>query len=163
MGGEPGNTINQSGPVRRNQLSGIVALFGWFFALCGILSLMATAFDAWNEWRCAGWPTSTAIITSCEVPDYHPFKSSGGGVTWSIRCRIRFNADGKEWTSTIRSRSTRTSEDHSRMDDWVRKHYEGAEVPIRYNPGDPSNAIFASDDVPLTGPQSRSDLALAAI
>jgi len=153
---------NKPANARRNSPSAITALFGWFFALCSILSLFAAANDAWNEWRQAGWPTAQAAIVSSEVSEYYPFKRNGGGILWSIRCNVQFVADDRQLTAKIRSRSTKSDSERGHMEAWVAEHKPRTSIQIRYDPGDPSNALFASSDVPMTGRQSGSDLVLVA-
>jgi len=148
-----------SSPPRRTTVAGAVGLFGLFAGLCAILALFATVSDWRDETAQAQWPVVSALIVGVEVD---PRRDSHGATTWQLRCRVRYEADG-ERVATLSSRSERSDDEVAKLHAWAARHRRGGQIDIRYDPAQPSRAVFASADVPGAGPRAATDLQLLMI
>ena len=156
-------TVGDSVPSssrRRTTVAGAVGLFGLFAGLCAIFALFATVADWREEAAQARWPVVSARIEGGEVD---PHRISHGGTSWQLRYRVRYEADGQERVATLTSRSEVSEEEPAKLHAWADKHRRGSRIDIRYDPAQQSRAIFASADVPGTGPRTTSDLQLLLI
>jgi hypothetical protein len=143
--------------------AGLISLFGLFAGLCAAFALVVSVADAWREHVQEGWPAATASIERRSVDPYRTFKSSGGYLTWHIRCRIRYLAGAEQVETSIRSRSTNTAEGVGTMQEWVDRHEPGSTLLVRYDPGDHKTAVLTETDMPYAGPRTPSNIKLLLI
>jgi hypothetical protein len=73
---------------------------------------------------------------------------------------VRYQADGQNQIATLTSRSVYSDTDAAKLRGWAAQHRQGSHIDIRYDPVQPDRAVFASADVPNTGPQTGKDLLL---
>jgi hypothetical protein len=142
---------------------GLISLLGLFAGLCAAFALVVTAADAWREHVQAGWRAATATIERRSVDQYRTFKSSGGYITWHIRCRVRYFADAEEVETSIRSRSTNSQRDAGWMQQWVDRHEPGSTLIVHYDPDNHNSAVLTETDMPYAGPRTPDNVKLALI
>lgn len=137
-------------------------MFGWVAGLCAIFALFFTVADWRDETAQARWPVASALIERGDVDSHRAFPSSGGGTYWQLRYRVRYEADG-ERVATLISRSTPSDDEVAKLRAWAAQHRRGGHIDIRYDPSQPSRAVFASADVPNAGPRAGTDFQLLVI
>jgi hypothetical protein len=147
---------------RRTTLAGAVGLFGLFAGLCTVFALIATMVDWREESAQARWPVVSASIERAEISPHQVSQSNGGGTVWQLRYRVRYEAEG-ERVATLTSRSVRSDEEVAKLRAWAARYRRGGDIDIRYDPSHPARAVFASADVPGTGPRTGTDLQLLMI
>ena len=153
-----GDSVPSSLP-RRTTVAGAVGLFGLVAGLCAMLAAFATLSDWRDETAQARWPVVSALIVGGEVD---PSRDSHGGTAWQLRYRVRYEAEG-ERVATLSSRSERSDDEVAKLHAWAARHRRGGHIDVRYDPAQPSRAIFASADVPGAGPRTTTDLQLLVI
>lgn len=146
---------------RRTTPAGLLGFLALFAGLCTIFILVGTLVDWREEAAQARWPVASALIESGYVDSHRPSQRSG--TVWQLRYRVRYEADGAERVATLTTRSEGSDEEPARLRAWAAKHRRGGQIDIRYDPKQPSYAIFASADVPNSGPRTASDLQLLLI
>jgi len=148
---------------RQTTPAGAVAFFGVFAGLCAIFVLFATFADWRSDVVRAQWPVATASIDHGAVEAYRNSRDDAAPNRWRLRYRVRFEVDGLPYAATVATRSTQSSEDAARLEAWAREHRRGGEIRIRYDPAQPAEAQFASEELPGTGSRVGGDLVLLAI
>jgi hypothetical protein len=145
---------------RHTTLAGAVGLFGLFAGLCAIFALVVTLFEWRSERAQQQWPLVSARI---EHADLEPHATSKGATTWSLRYRVRYDAEWQGHSVSLASRSTGNASELAAMRAWLSQHRRGARIDVRYDPAQPDHAVFASPDVPNAGPRTPNNLTLTAI
>lgn len=151
-----------SSTTRRTTLSGAVGLLGLVAGLCAIFALFFTVSDWRDETAQAHWPVVSASIERGDVDQHRAFRSDGGGTYWQLRYRVRYQAEGEQ-VATLGSRSARSEEEVAKLRAWAAQHRRGGHIDVRYDPSQPSRAVFASAEVPGAGPRAPADLQLLLI
>src|SRR5258706_3814583 len=146
---------------RGTSASGVVGLFGLFAGLCAIFGLLVTLYEWRDDTARAAWPEASALIEQGYVDAARP--RSGGSQTWQLRYRVRYEAAGEERHATLTSHTTTSHDDAAGMHAWAAQHRRGGRIDVRYDPAQPGRAVFASPDVPDTGPRTRSNLLITGI
>ena len=146
-------------------LQGVVGVLGLFAGLCAVFALIVTGTDAWREHAQKSWPAATAVLQRCNVEPYHPFRRDGGGVVWSIECRLTYaaNTTGEQVVSRIHSRSARGDVEVATMHGWVAQHRPGSSIPVHYDPVDPTRAVLTETDMPYAGPRTPNNLKILLV
>lgn len=144
----------------RNTPAGVVGLFGLFAGLCTIFALVGTVVDWREEAAQARWPVVSASIEQGYVDSRRPKPHSG--ILSELRYRVRYQAAG-ERVATVTSHPESSDGEVAKLHAWAAKHRRGGHIDIRYDPSQPGSAVFASADVPGTGPRSGTDLQLVMI
>jgi uncharacterized protein DUF3592 len=154
-----GNSVPSSEP-RRTTVAGAVGMFALLAGLCAILAVFATVSDWREEVAQARWPAVSAVIVGGEVD---PQRVSHGGTIWRLRYKVSYRVEGEERVATLTTRSERADDEPAALHAWAVRHRRGSRVDIRYDPAQPSRAVFASADVPGAGPRTTADLQLLLI
>lgn len=148
--------------VQRTKISGAAGLFGWLMGLFALFAFIAAALDWRDEIAQSGWPLVSAVIDRGDVTVTRSAQSNGSVSTASrIRYVVRYQADGQNQSATLTSRSAYSDADTAKLRGWAAQHPRGSHIDIRYDPAQPDRAVFASADVPNTGPQTGNDLLLS--
>lgn len=145
---------------RHTTLAGAVGLFGLFAGLCAIFAFVVTVFEWRAERAQAQWPVVSARIEHAELAEH---ARSKGSTTWSLRYRVRYDADWQERAASLSSGSTSSAADVAAMRAWLEQHRRGGRIDVRYDPAQPGHAIFATPDAPNAGPRTPNNLTLTAI
>lgn len=143
--------------------SGVVGLFGLFAGLCAIFGLLVTLSEWHDDTARAAWPEVSALIEQGYVDAVRPRSGSGSSQTWQLRYRVRYEAAGRERHATLTSHTTTSQEDAASMHAWAAQHRRGGRIDVRYDPARPEHAVFASPEVPDTGPRTRTNLLITGI
>lgn len=152
--------MDDSITTRHTTLAGAVGLFGLFAGLCAIFAFVVTVFQ-WRADRAqAQWPVVSARIERAEL---EPHATGKGATTWSLRYRVRYDADWQERSASLSSRGTSNESELLAMRAWLAQHRRGGRIDVRYNPARPDHAIFGSPDVPNTGPRTPNNITFTAI
>jgi hypothetical protein len=130
-----------------------VSLLGYFFGLFAAVMLVAAGMDAYQDNLHAKWPVAVATI-ALETVRKIPAGSRG---EWFIELALRYRVDGKELTSSARSRGGAFWEEFS-MRRWASRHPPGTSLPIRYDPQNHNSIVPDAVDMPESGPQALADL-----
>ena len=129
----------------------VASVFGFAFGVVALLLLVKVPIDVYRDNAQAKWPTAVAsVIRSSVLKSYHK------GYQWQIETAVRYQVDGKEQTSTIRSRVA--SGDEREMYRWVSQHPPGTSLPIRYDPERRDTVVPGAGNMPQTGSQFPEDL-----
>jgi Protein of unknown function (DUF3592) len=145
---------------RRTTVAGLAGFLALFAGLCTVFALLATVWDWREEAAQARWPVVSALIASGEVD---PQRLSHGATGWQLRYRVRYEAEGQERVARLASRLERSEDEPAALRAFASKHRRGGHIDVRYDPEQPGHAIFASADVPNTGPRTTADLQLLLI
>src|SRR5205823_9599384 len=111
--------VADSIPSRHTTLAGAVGLFGLFAGLCAIFALVVTVFQWRAERAQTKWPLVSASIEHAEVAEH---ATSKGATTWSLRYRVRYDADWQEHVATVSSPSTSAAGEAAAMRAWLAQH-----------------------------------------
>jgi hypothetical protein len=149
--------------VGRTTISGMFGFFGFVMGLCAIFVLIAAAVDWRDETAQAHWPLVSAVIDRGEVTATRRAQSNGGGMTWKLDYRVRFDLNGQEQIASITLPSANSESQAAELQSWATHHRRGDHIDVRYDPSRPSRVIFASATVPIGGPRKNSDLVLVMI
>jgi hypothetical protein len=149
--------------VGSTTVSGMFGFFGLVMGLCAIFVLIAAAVDWRDETAQAHWPLVSAVIEHGEVTATRRAQSNGGGITWKLDYRLRFDLNGQEQIAAITLPSATSESQGAELRSWAARHRRGDHIDVRYDPSRPSRAVFASADVPNAGPRTHSDLVLVII
>jgi hypothetical protein len=144
----------------------VSGMFGFFGLLMGLFAgfvLIATAVDWRDETAQAHWPLVSAVIDRGEVTATRRAQSNGGGMTWNLDYRVRFDLNGQEQIASITLPGASSDSQRAEMQSWAARHRRGNHIDVRYDPSRPSRAIFASGAVPNAGPRTHSDLVLVML
>jgi hypothetical protein len=145
---------------RHTTTSGLVGVFGLLCGLGAILGAVVTVVE-WRENAAhERWPLASAQVERGAVDAELPGPRSSASTTWRLRYRVRFEVDGWEQHATLTSHPTGSEADAAKMQAWAGQHRRGASLELRYDPAHPEQAVFASADVPNSGPRTRTNLQL---
>ena len=151
--------MTDSIPSRHTTLAGAVGLFGLFAGLCATFALVVTVFQWRAERAQTQWPLVSASIEHAEIAEY---ATSKGATTWSLRYRVRYDADWQERVATLSSRSTSAAGEVAALRAWLKRHGRGGRIDVRYDPAQPDHAVFASD-MPSAGLRTPNNVTFTAI
>ena len=138
----------------------LVAFFTLFTGLCSILVLIVTVSEAWKEHVQQGWPTASATVNYCNVD---PAALRRSRMSWHIACGVHYLAESEETQARLRSRGSTSPADIAAMQRYVQAHRKGSSIEIHYDPGNHSNAVLTSSEMPGAGPRSASNGRLLVI
>jgi hypothetical protein len=110
----------------------------------------------------ARWPVVSAVVERAEIVASARSSKDGGGKVWSVRARVRYEADGQAVAATLTSPSVFSEAEAASLQDWASQHHRGSRVDVSYDPSRPNRAVFASADVPSIAGRIHSDLILFA-
>ena len=148
--------------TRQMPASGLAGLLGVFAAICTIFAGGATLVD-WREATAqARWPVVSAVVERAEIVASARSSKDGGGKVWSVRARVRYEANGQAVAATLTSPSVFSETEAASLQDWASQHRRGSRVDVSYDPSRPNRAVFASADVPSIAGRIHSDLILFA-
>jgi hypothetical protein len=148
--------------TRQMPAAGVAGLLGVFAAICTIFAGGATLVD-WREAAAqARWPVVSAVVERAEIVASARSSKDGGGKVWSVRARVRYEADGEAVAATLTSPSVFSEAEAASLQDWASQHRRGSRVDVSYDPSRPNRAVFASADVPSIAGRIHSDLILFA-
>ena len=137
-----------------------MGLFGLFAGLCALFALGVTVLEWRTDHAQQGWPLVSARIDQAEIAEHATAK---GATTWSLRYRVRYDADWQERAASLASRSTSNTRELAAMRTWLAQHRRGGRIDVRYDPARPDHAVFASPDVPNAGPRTPGNLTFTAV
>ncbi len=110
--------------------------------------LMALA-AAWRGYRAhvvqSRWVEAEAQIRKCSLEEYHPFAREGGGVVYSLECRLAFVMGSRPYESDFRTISDRSLAMRGRISEWIADNPPGTTLILRVNPSDPHEVRVESD------------------
>ena len=129
----------------------VPSVFGFAFGVVALLLIVKIPIDVFRDNKQARWPSVAATITQSTVQ-----KSYHKGYEWQIETDVRYLVNGKEQTSSIRSRVA--SGDEREMYQWVSQHPAGTPLPIRYDPEHHGAVVPDAGNMPETGSQVLGDL-----
>jgi hypothetical protein len=148
---------------RHTTMAGAVGLFGLFAGLCAAFALVVTVVE-WHEGTAqARWPAVSALIERGGVDTRRVDRVGSSRTVWQLDYRVRYTVDDREQVGRLLSHTSNSDEEAAKLFAWARQHRPGGRIDIRYDPSEPSHAVFASADVPDTGPRTRSNLTLTLV
>jgi hypothetical protein len=98
----------------------------------------------WEHEVSSRWVETPAQIQRCSLDTYHPFSRDGGGVVYSLRCRLLIEAAGGSYDYDLRTTSERSEASRERIEEWVAQNKAGTMLSTRINPSDPKDIRVAS-------------------
>lgn len=149
--------------VGNTTVSGMFGFLGLLMGLFATFALVAAAVDWRDETAQAHWPLVSALIDRGDVTTWRRAQSNGGGMTWKLDYRVRFDVNGQEQIAPLTAPSATSDAQGAELQSWAARHRRGGHIDVRYDPSRPSRAVFASADVPNAGPRRNSDLVLAMV
>src|SRR5689334_2887327 len=132
-------------PRRPGKTAGILLLFGWFLLLCAGLSFLDAGWRAWHARSQARWIKTPAQIQKCLLDVYYPFVKDGGGIVYSLRCRLSYEFAGLQRQYDLHTRSERSTRSRTNIENWIRQNRAGAVLLTRVNPSNPNELVVDSD------------------
>lgn len=138
--------------------SAFAGLSGMFAGCCVIFVAIVTISDWSYKAPEAGWPRLAAVVDRAEV-----IVSSSGGkdddkTGTALRYRVHYQANGKERSVTLISRSAFSDAEAARLQSWAIQNHKGATIEIRYDPSGEGGAVFASPEVSDTASRVGTDV-----
>jgi hypothetical protein len=140
--------------------SGLAGLFGLFAGLCAIFAACATVVDWHHEFTQTKWPIVSAIVERADVLVLRRAPNDGGGMSWKLNARVRYEASGKSRTAVLTSRTVYSEQEAAQLHAWAGQHRSGSQIEIRHDPHQPGRVVFASAEGPFTSDRIRTDLIL---
>jgi Protein of unknown function (DUF3592) len=141
----------------------LLVFFGYFMLFCAFLMLIAAA---WRTYRThivnTRWVETPAQVQKCSLRLYHPSTRGGGGVVYSLFCRLSYEFASRDyefrlWTTSDRSEAVRSSVLH-----WIPQHRPGTALIVRVNPSNP-NEISVESELPIHQFNTAREALLSAI
>jgi hypothetical protein len=124
----------------------LLVFLGYFMLFCASLMLMAAGWRAYRTHVVnTRWIKTSARIQKCSLDVYHPFVRDGGGVVYSLFCRLTYEFASHPYEYRLRTTSDRSEAVRSSIDDWIAGHRPGTAVTIRVNPSDPNHVAVESE------------------
>jgi hypothetical protein len=71
---------------------------------------------------------------------------------------VHYQANGKERSATLNSRSAFSDAEAARLQSWAIQNHKGATIEIRYDPSGEGGAVFASPEVSDTTSRVGTDV-----
>jgi hypothetical protein len=140
--------------TKPGKAAGLLMLFGYFMLFCATLMLLDAG---WRAYRTriveSQWVQVPAQIKKCSVGVYYPFVRDGGGVLYSLRCRLNYEYASRIYEYELRTVSDRSPSMRSSIGQWVKENGPGATLTVSVNPSNPSELVVASR---LPSPQFRT-------
>jgi len=165
---EPESTGHKT--TRHLSWHGFIWLFGCFAGFLAIFSLVVTIFAAFQEYMQSYWPEATASIQNCSVKRQNTSEED----YYVIDCLIGYVVSDQIVMSHVLSRSLRaperiiwelnagqTQQMLDKMREWVDAHPPGMLINVHYNPSSYGKSALVTTDMPLGGPQTQSNVAIA--
>jgi Protein of unknown function (DUF3592) len=133
--------------TRRIPASAFAGLLGLFAACWAVFAAIMTISDWSYKAPEARWPQLSAVVDRAEV-----IVSASGGkdddrTATTLRYHVRYQADGKDQSATLTSRSAFSEAEAARLQSWAIQHRKGTSIDIRYDPSQDGHAVFASPEV----------------
>jgi hypothetical protein len=142
-------------------VAGVVALLALFAALC-VIFVGVVSFAEWrDEVAMQQWVPAMAVVERGELTDTSS-ESRSRPVHFRLRYRVGFEVNGQRQIASVASHSTADQEVIGAMGEWSEQHKPGSQVAIRYDPAQPTNAVF-DPQTPGAGSRMESNLMLLAI
>src|SRR5262249_3272352 len=98
--------------------SGLAGLFGLFSGLCAIFAACATLIDGHDEFTRSRWPVVSAIVERADVVAARRAPDDGGGMSWKLSARVRYEASGKARTAVLTSRTAYSEKEAALLRSW---------------------------------------------
>ena len=144
-------------------MGSILFLLGYFLFFCAAIMLTAAG---WREYRehmvNSRWVETPAQVQKCSLDIYHPFRRDGGGVVYSLRCRLRVEAAGRPYDYALRTTSEPSEASRERMEEWVAQNKPGTMLLTRVNPSDP-NELRVVSVLPVRQTETAKDGLVTAL
>jgi hypothetical protein len=140
--------------------SGLAGLFGLFAGLCAIFAACATLIDWHVEFTRSRWPVVSATLERADVVVARRAPNDGGGRSWRLSARVRYEAGGKARTAVLTSRTVHSEQEALPLHSWAGQHRSGGQIDVRYDPRQPGRVVFASAEGPFAAGRIRTDLIL---
>src|ERR1700751_1464359 len=140
--------------------SGLAGLFGLFAGLCAIFAACATVVDWHHEFTQTKWPIVSAIVERADVLVLRRAPNDGGGMSWKLNARVRYEASGKSRTAVLTSRTVYSEQEAAQLHAWAGQHRSGSQIEIRHDPHQPGRGVFASAEGAFTSERIRNHLIL---
>ena len=90
------------------------------------------------------WVQAEAQIRKCSLEEYHPFAREGGGVVYSLECRLAFALGSRWYESDLRTISDRSLAMRGRISEWIADNPPGTALILRVNPSAPRELVVES-------------------
>jgi hypothetical protein len=141
----------------------LLVFLGYFMLFCAFLMLIAAGWRAYRTHIVnRGWIETPAQVQKCSLDIYHPFTRDGGGVVYSLFCRLAYEFASRHYESRLRTTSDRSEAVRSSIEDWIPQHGPGTALIIRVNPSDP-NEIAVQSELPIHQFNTAREAFLTAI
>lgn len=116
----------------------LLVFLGCFMLFCASVMLIAAAWRAYRTHIVnTRWIETSARIQKCSLHVYHPFVRDGGGIVYSLSCRLAYEFASRSYEYRLRTTSDRSEAVRSSIDEWIAEHGPGTTLIIRVNPSDP--------------------------
>jgi len=140
--------------------SGLAGLFGLFAGLCAIFAACATLIDWHDEFTRSRWPVVSAIVERADVVAARRAPDDGGGMSWKLSARVRYEASGKARTAVLTSRTAYSEKEAALLRSWAGQHRSGSQIEVRYDPQQQGRVVSVSAEGPFASDRIRTDLIL---
>lgn len=124
---------------------GLAVLVGYFLLICAMLLALAAAWRGYRAYVVKSrWLETAAQIRKCSLEEYHPFAREGGGVVYSLECRLAFAMGSRRYESDVRTISDRSLAMRGRISEWIADNPPGTTLILRVNPSAPQELVVES-------------------
>jgi Protein of unknown function (DUF3592) len=133
-------------PRRPGKTAGLVFLFGYFMLFCAFLMLLTAGWRAYRTHNVESrWIETPAHIKKCSLGVYHPFVRDGGGVLFSLRCRLGYEFASRPYEYAHHTTGDRSPSMHSSIKAWITHNPPGTILIVKVNPSNPKELVVKSD------------------
>ncbi|HLK49612.1 MAG TPA: DUF3592 domain-containing protein [Bryobacteraceae bacterium] len=136
-------------PRKAGKAWGLAILLGYFFVFCATAFFLAAV---WRGYRShvvdTRWVEVLARIRTCSLDEYHPFAREGGGVVYSLHCRLQYETSSHPYETDLRTISDRSPVMRERIREWAARSRPGTFLRTRVNPADPKELVV-EDALPI--------------
>jgi hypothetical protein len=141
----------------------LLVFLGYFMLFCAFVMLIAAGWRAYRTHIVnTRWIETTAQVQKCSLDVYHPFTRDGGGVVYSLFCRLAYEFASRQYEHRLRTTSDRSEAVRSSILDWIPQHRPGTTLTIRVNPSDP-NEVAVESELPIHQFNTAREALLTAI
>jgi len=120
-----------------------VFLFAGIWSAGVLFMDLRTAGELWRQFETSHYPVTMGTVTFSQITSHH---TSKGGTTYGVDIRYHYVVDDHPFDgSRFRYMSMSTSSDYEWATVTVNKHPVSSQIPVYFNPSDPTDAVLSPD------------------
>jgi hypothetical protein len=149
--------------LTRQRTAGAFALLSCFVGFCAFVLTLGGVYTAWDRGRVFSSPTVDAVVRKCALHRDYPFRSDGGGVSFSVVCDVAYRTGDDQHTGRVQSQwrhagssgtnyrigfgSLTVEHPEQILTEWIHRHPPGTVLPLHQRRGGNALTFIGFDPV----------------